>query len=100
VLLALAGEFNGLHGQDLVIAHRVLGVYKGVLMWEVNLMMDEVSGGRDGLRDVGKHVSHRIFDASSVWAAVDPLAVLGECGEVDGFGCMIPAEVCQLITVS
>ena len=34
-LLALSGEFNGLHGQDLVIACHVLGVYKGVMMREI-----------------------------------------------------------------
>jgi hypothetical protein len=62
-------------------------------MWEVNLAIEEVSGGREGFGDVGKHVNHRLVDASPVGTAVDPLAILGKSGEVDGVGCVIPAEV-------
>ena len=65
------------------------------MIWEINLTMEEVGGGSEGLRDVGEHVGHRFVDASPVWAAVDTLVILGEGGEVDGFGCVIPAKVCQ-----
>jgi hypothetical protein len=61
--------------------------------------MEEVSGGREGFEDVGEHVGHCLIDAGPVRAAVDPLTILGEGGEVDGFGCAIPAEVCQFRSV-
>ena len=53
--------------------------------------MEEVSGGREGFGDVGEHVGHCLIDAGPVRAAVDPLAILGEGGEVDCFGCAVPA---------
>ena len=44
--------------------------------------MEEVHGGGEGLQVVGKHVSHALIDASPVWAAVDPFAILSESGKV------------------
>jgi len=46
-LLALTGEIDRLHGQDLVIASGILSVCKGVAMRKVDLAMEEVSGGRE-----------------------------------------------------
>jgi hypothetical protein len=62
-------------------------------MREVDLAMEEVSGGREGFRDVGKHVGHRLIDARPVGAAVDPLAILRKGREVDGVGRSVPAKV-------
>ena len=49
-LLALTGEFDGLHQRDLKVAGGILGVYEGVMMGQVNLTMEEVSGGGKGLK--------------------------------------------------
>ncbi len=61
--------------------------------------MEEVGGKGEGLRDVCKHVGHALIDASSIRASIDSLAILGECGKVEGFGGAIPAKVGQLPTV-
>ena len=52
MLLALAGELDGLHGRNLVIACGVLSVDDGVVMREVDLAMEEVRGGRESFGDV------------------------------------------------
>ena len=49
--------------------------------------------------DVGEHVHHHFIDASPVLAAVEPLAILSEGGELEGFGFVVPAKVCTLSTV-
>ena len=69
-------------------------------MREVDLAMEEVGGGREGFGDVGEHVSHLFVDASPVGAAVNPLAILGKGGEVDGVGCAVPAEVGKFCMVT
>ena len=69
-------------------------------MREIDFAVEEVSGGREGLRDVGEHVGHSFVDASPVGAAVDPLAILSESGGVDGFGCVISAKVCLFCSVT
>jgi hypothetical protein len=66
---------------------------KGVVMREVALAMEEVSGGRESFGDVGEHVLHRLVDASPIRAAVQPFAILHEGGEVDGLGGAVPAKV-------
>jgi hypothetical protein len=68
-------------------------------MREIDFAVEEVGGGREGLRDVGEHVGDSFVDASPVGAVVDPLAIFSESGEVDGFGCAIPAKVCQFCSV-
>ena len=70
------------------------------MMREIDFVVEEVCGGREGLKDVGEHVGHSFVDASPVRAEVDPLAIFSESGEVDGFGCAIPAEVCQFCPVA
>ena len=66
-------------------------------MGEVDLVMEEVGGGGEGLRNVDEHVSHALVDASPIRAAIDPLVILGECGKVDSFGGAVRAKVCKLV---
>jgi hypothetical protein len=47
-LLALAGELNGLHRRDLIVARGVLSVHERVVMREVDLMMEEIGGLGEG----------------------------------------------------
>jgi len=68
VLLALAGELDGLHQWDLIVACGILGLHKGVVVGEVDLAMEEVSGRWEGLRNVGEHVSHALNDPSPIRA--------------------------------
>ena len=91
MLFALAGEFDGLHRQDLVVTHRVLCVDEWVMMWEIDLAVVEVGGRGESFGDVGKHVRHCLVDARPVRVAVNPLSILGESWEVEGFGGTIPA---------
>jgi hypothetical protein len=79
-LLALAGELDGLHRGDLVVAHGVLSIYERVMMREVNLAMEEISGVGEGLGDVGEQVRHGLVHAGPVRAVVNPFAILGEHG--------------------
>jgi hypothetical protein len=76
-LLAFAGELDGLHRGDLVLARGVQSIYERVVTWEVDLAMEEIGGVGDGFRNVGKHVDHGLVDAGTISAAVDPLAILG-----------------------
>ena len=55
-LLAFAGEVNGLHRQYLVVACGILDVHEGVVVGQINLTVEEIGGGGDGLGDVDKHV--------------------------------------------
>jgi len=68
-------------------------------MREVDLTMEEVSGGGKGFWDVGEHVGHCLVDTSPVGAAVKPFAILGEGGEVEGVGCAVPAKVGKFCSV-
>jgi hypothetical protein len=49
-----------------------------VMMWEVNLTMEEIGGLGEPLGYVGEHVYHGLVDAGPVWAALNPLAILDE----------------------
>jgi hypothetical protein len=100
IFLALAGELDGLHQRDLVVADCVLGVHKGVVVWVIDLVVEEVGRGGEGFRDVCKYIGHCLLDASPVQVAVNPLAVLSECGKVEGFAGAILAEVGQLHLVA
>ena len=75
------------------MARGIQGVHERVVMREVHLAVEEVSGVGEGLWDVGEHVDHGLVDSGSIGGAVDPLAILGENGKVEGFGGTVPAEV-------
>ena len=72
-----------MHQRDLIVAHGVLGIHEWVMMWEVDLMLEEVGRQGEGLRDVAEHVHHGLVDTGTVRAAVDPLAILREGREVE-----------------
>ena len=61
------------------------------MVGQADLMLEEISGGGEGLSDVGEHVHHGIIDARPIHAAVDPLATLCKGGEVEGFSDLVPA---------
>jgi hypothetical protein len=70
------------------------------MVWEIDLTVEEVGRGEEGFRDVCKHVGHCLIDASPVRAAVDLLAILGECGKVERFGGAMSAKFGHLGTVT
>jgi hypothetical protein len=45
------------------------------MVWKVNLMMEEVSRGGEGLGDVCKHNRHALIDTSMIRAAISPFSV-------------------------
>ena len=62
-------------------------------MGKIDLVVEKISGGGEGLGDVGEHVCHGLVDGRPVWAAADPLATLCEGGKVEGFISLVPAKV-------
>ena len=65
------------------------------MMGQINLTVDEISGGGEDLRHVGEHVHHGL-----VWAAVDQLAAIHMGREVEGFNSAVPAKVGQFCAVT
>ena len=100
VLLAHVSKFSGLHGQDLVITRGVLGVHKRVMVWQIDLAVEKVGVGGEGLGNVGKHVCHGLVDAGPVQVAIDPLAALCKGREVKGFDGAVPDKVGKFCVVA
>ena len=69
-------------------------------MREIDLAMEEVGGGGEGLGSVGKHACHGFIDTGPVQAAVNPLAALRKGWEVERLGSSISAKVGESCSVA
>ena len=80
---------------NLVVSCGILGIHERVMVGQVNLAVEEIGGGGDGLGDVGEHVCHGIIDGRPVCVTVDPVIILRQSGDVEGFCGPVPAKVGQ-----